>query len=149
MAALVTIFVIFVGLIRHFLPFWSIKSPSGRPWPFPALLASGQEDEAAGVEDGEEKIPQDDRQLIDVERIDQRYHASPEAEVPKEIRHDQLLALLRIKPLDDESQAEHQVADEAKGRPKFRFMIEPRHNRAKKGFKKSRGVSHIISPFFA
>jgi hypothetical protein len=125
------------------------KSPSSSPCPFLAPFAPGQEDEAAGVEDGEEKIPQYDRQLIDVERVDQGYHASPEAEVPKEIRHDQLLALLRIKPLDDKSQAEHQVADEAKGRPKFRFMIEPRHNRAKKGFKKSSGVSHIRSPFFA
>ena len=77
--------------------------PSGGSCPFLVPFASGQEDEAAGVEDGEEKISQDDRQLIDVERIDQRDHAAPEAEVPKEIRHDQLLALLRIEPLDDES----------------------------------------------
>jgi hypothetical protein len=121
--------------------------PSGGFYPFLASFALGQEDEAAGIEDGEEKIPQDDRQLVHVERIDQRYHASPEAEVPKEIRHDELLALLRIEPLDDESQAEHQVADEAKGRPKFRFMIEPRQDRAEQGFKKSRGVSHTMSPF--
>ena len=51
---------------------------SGSSCPFLAPFAPGQEDEAAGVEDGEEKIAQDNRQLIDVERVDQRDHASPE-----------------------------------------------------------------------
>jgi hypothetical protein len=68
-----------------------------------ASFAPEQKDEAATIEKGEKKISQDDRQLIDVERIDQSDHAPPEAEVPKDIWHDQLLSLLRIEPLDDES----------------------------------------------
>ena len=123
-------------------------SHSGRSCPFPAPLASEQEDQAAEIKNRQEKISQDNRKLVDVEGVDQRDHAPPEAEVPKDIRYNQLLALLRIEPLNNEAQAEHQIADETEDGPKFRFEIEPWHCRAKKGFEKSSGAAHAISPFF-
>jgi hypothetical protein len=87
-----------------------------------------QEDEVAGVEDGGEDISQHNGQLIDVKRIDQCDHTPPEAEMPKDVRYDQLLSLLGIEPLDYESEAEQQVSCEAENGPQFRLVIEPRHH---------------------
>ena len=94
-------------------------------------FTSCQENEVAGVENGQKKISQDNGQLIDVERVDQRDHTAPEAEMPKDARYDQFPSLFGIKPLDYEPEAEQQVSCEAESSPQFRLVIEPRHHRIK------------------
>lgn len=81
------------------------------------LFAACQENEVAAIEDGCEDISQDDGQLIDVERVDQRDYTSPKAEMPKDRWYDQLLSFLGIEPLNYEPKAEQQVSYEAESGP--------------------------------
>ena len=43
-----------------------------------------EEEEVSSVQDGEEEVTENDGQLIEVERVDERDEAAPEAEVPEE-----------------------------------------------------------------
>ena len=74
-------------------------------------MAEAQEPQVASIDEGQEHEAKNDWQLINVEGIDKRDDAAPEAQIPENWRNDQLLAALGVKPLDEKPRPKENVAE--------------------------------------
>ena len=71
----------------------------------------------ADVNDGREKKTENERDLSDVNRVDEHHHAPENTQIPKLDGNDAALEALRHVPLNDKAAREKQIGHQSEKRP--------------------------------
>ncbi len=84
-----------------------------------------EQNEIAAVKERQKEKREDDRQLVDVKRIDQRHHRTPKRKMPENGWYHELLASLASEPLNEEAAREQKVAKQSESSPPWGVDVEP------------------------